>query len=57
MERKEEVRQKLNNLSPDAADALSFTFAEPVMSAASPNHPGRRRPKARTDYDVAGYMP
>jgi hypothetical protein len=57
MERKEEVRMKLNNLSPDAADALSFTFSEPVMSAASPNHPGRRRMKARTEYDVLNHMP
>lgn len=56
MERKEEVRKKLNNLSPDAADALSFTFSEPVMSAGVQSL-GRRRPKALTEYDVASYMP
>jgi hypothetical protein len=57
MERKEEVRKKLNELSPDGADALAFTFAEPVMPARDSRMPMRNRPKALTDYDVASHMP
>lgn len=56
MERKEEVRKKLTELSPDAADALAFTFAEPVMSASDSPFPNRKM-RARTEYDVASYIP
>jgi hypothetical protein len=55
MERKEEVRKKLKELSPDAADALSFTFAEPVMSAGAAGRNGRGQ--SVTEYDVTNYMP
>jgi hypothetical protein len=57
MERKEEVRKKLVNLSPDAADALANTFSEPVMSARDSQIPNHRRQRAVTEYSVADYMP
>jgi hypothetical protein len=57
MERKEEVRKKLTELSPDAADALSFTFAEPVMSAGGARGSGGRPRQAKTEYSVGDYMP
>ena len=53
LKRKDEIKEVLGR-SPDTADALALTFAQPVARVADYNSGHRVAAMCRTDYDMFG---